>query len=269
MKKNVLIITLLTSVIGYSQTTMGYFTERTVTATVAPQNTLTDLMTVTEVADPGTDGGMTVLEAQASATGTNYQAYFNFPGSPNQDLSSYDTYHVSLKSTSPDATIIRIEDASGLQGNFDPTNYGFLYDGNWHSIAIPFTDIVAQTPAFDFTDVNNVFFVKSTPGAGGDVVPATYLFYVDDVYFSSGVVLSTPSFEEAEIGFYPNPAKSVVTLKTTNRIDTVIIYNLTGQKVLESAEFENINITSLDSGMYLVNAVLKGTVIASMKLIKT
>lgn len=167
--------------------TLGYFTERIVSATVSSQNLNTNAMTAnSSFSDGGTDGGSVVIEAKATGDGsaTNYSTYFNYPGDPNQDLSAYNYFHISLKSASPQETIIRLEDATGQQAAFDPTDYGFAYDGNWHAMTIPFTDIFAQNSGFDISDVNNVVIVKSIPGMAGSITPSTYVFYVDDVYFS-------------------------------------------------------------------------------------
>ncbi|MFB9056760.1 hypothetical protein ACFFU9_08400 [Mariniflexile ostreae] len=91
MKKITCLFTLLICALGHAQTTLGYYTERAVTATVVPQNLNTDAMGInTEFSDSGTDGGSYVIEAKANTVGTNYQAYFNYPGSPDQDLSAYD-----------------------------------------------------------------------------------------------------------------------------------------------------------------------------------
>ncbi|MFB9056761.1 T9SS type A sorting domain-containing protein [Mariniflexile ostreae] len=175
-------------------------------------------------------------------------------------------HHVSLRSTSVQATVIRLEDAAGKQANFNPETYGFVYDGNWHSLVIPFTDITAQNASFNFGNVNNIFMVKSTPGEGGFVVPETYVFYIDDVYFSSGV-LSTSKFEVGKISVYPNPANAEISIKSNNKLDSVVIYNLTGQKVLESNTTENVNISTLKAGMYFINATSNG-VSTSSKFIK-
>jgi hypothetical protein len=273
MKKITIILTLLVSALGYSQTTLGYYTEATVTETVATQNLNGDGVTInTTFSDAGTDGGNTVIEVIGNPAGaSNYQGYFNYPGSPNQDLSSYNYYHFSMKSSSPQPTIIRFEDAGGQQANFDPTTYGFLYDGNWHTMVIPFTDISIQNSNFNFTDVNNIFFVKSTPGDAGSVVPETYIFYIDHVYFStSSNALSTESFEISEITMFPNPANSELTIKTTTKLDSVSFYNLLGQEalvIIPTTTNPTLNISSLKSGVYIIKSTVNGKT-NSTKLIK-
>lgn len=261
MKKVNLIFASFLCAFGYAQTTLGYYTEAAVTATVTAQALNSDFITVNNVyPDEGTDGGTTVIEAKALGTGTNYQAYFNYPGSPNQDLSTYSYYHVSLKSTSPQATIIRLEDAAGQQANFDPITFGFAYDGDWHSMTIPFTAIKAQNASFNFTDVNNVFFVKSIPGEAGFVVPESYVFYIDNVYFStSDALLSAPDYETSGINLYPNPATNQISLRINGEVGLVTICTAAGQKVLTTNTVKNLNISALESGLYFVNAFVNGT----------
>ncbi|WP_179353237.1 T9SS type A sorting domain-containing protein [Winogradskyella vidalii] len=273
MRKITFIFTLLTCALGYSQTTLGYYTEATVTETVATQNLNGDGITInTSFSDAGTDGGSTVIEAVANSGGAeNYQGYFNYPGSPNQDLSSYSFYHFSMKSSSPQPTIIRFEDAGGQQANFDPTSYGFAYDGNWHTMVIPFTDISTQNASFNFTDVNNVFFIKSTPGDAGSVVPETYIFYIDHVYFStSNDVLSTETFELSKITMFPNPANTEISISSKNSMDTIKFYNVLGKEVLVVNPKSNnsiIDISNLKSGIYIVKLTADGKT-TSTKLIK-
>lgn len=273
MKKITFMLSLVLVSLGYSQSTLGYYTEATVTETVATQNLNGDGVTINATfADSGTDGGNQVIEVVGNTGGvSNYQGYFNYPGSPNQDLSSYSYYHFSMKSSSPQPTIIRFEDATGQQANFDPTTYGFSYDGNWHTMVIPFTDISSQNSSFDFTDVNNIFFVKSTPGDAGSVVPETYIFYIDHVYFStSSDVLSTEKFEITKFNLYPNPAKSELNISTNSTLDIIQFYSVLGQEVLVVRPTENsstINISNLKSGLYLVKLTTGDNTI-STKFIK-
>ncbi len=273
MKKITFMLSLVLGTLGYAQSTLGYYTEATVTETVVTQNLNGDGVTINATfADAGTDGGSNVIEVAGNPEGaSNYQGYFNYPGSPNQDLSSYSYYHFSMKSSSPQPTIIRFEDAGGQQANFDPTNYGFSYDGNWYTMVIPFTDITSQNSNFDFTDVNNVFFVKSTPGDAGSVVPETYIFYIDHVYFSTeSNALSTESFEFTKIQMFPNPAHSEITINTSTQLDAINIYNVLGKEVLAAQTKTlqpTLDISHLKSGIYIVKLTANGKT-TSTKLIK-
>lgn len=267
MKKITAIITLLFCALGFSQTTLGLYTERTTTNTTILNEQQNNVSTLNVAfADAGTDEGVSVMEIKADADNTNAQVYLNYP-SPRLDISGYTTYHISLKSNSPDVTILRIEDEAGQQANLTNLvgDYGFAYDGNWHLLTIPLADFKAVNSTIDFTKIKNIFVVKTTPGAS---YPASsYIFYVDDVYLSYDGLLSVESFETVGIKMYPNPTNSEIYFTSKNKIDSFVIYNVLGQKVFESKSTVKLNISSLKSGVYYINAVTDGVVVTS-KFIK-
>lgn len=60
---------------------------------------------------------------------------------------------------------------------------------------------------------------------------------------------------------YPNPANSILNLASANSIDSVVIYNMLGQAVLNTqpnTANPTLNISSLNAGMYIINAVSGG-----------
>ena len=70
-------------------------------------------------------------------------------------------------------------------------------------------------------------------------------------------LLETSDFDSGNFNLYPNPAKNNLTINSNKEPLTQIeIFNVLGQKVLNynvsSTLSENINISSLNSGMYLV-----------------
>ncbi len=70
-------------------------------------------------------------------------------------------------------------------------------------------------------------------------------------------VLGVSESEELQFSIYPNPSENNITIKSTNDpISIVEIYNVLGQRVLNlnfsERLSENINISSLNSGLYLV-----------------
>ena len=65
---------------------------------------------------------------------------------------------------------------------------------------------------------------------------------------------------ESEFSIYPNPAKDILNISCKNgvTIDEVLIYNQTGQKVLERKLSNNtIDVSNLQKGMYIVELVSK------------
>ena len=58
---------------------------------------------------------------------------------------------------------------------------------------------------------------------------------------------------DKEITIYPNPANEILNIKNNERIKNVTIYDILGKVVLEkNVDFEQINISNLISGLYLV-----------------
>ena len=82
-------------------------------------------------------------------------------------------------------------------------------------------------------------------------------FYVDDIVFSEVDILSTSNLEETKFSFFPNPVKDVLHINSKNKITKKLtIYNNLGQIVSENHPntlSPNINTSSLNSGLYLVN----------------
>src|SRR5690606_16234544 len=69
--------------------------------------------------------------------------------------------------------------------------------------------------------------------------------------------------ENAMEGFayYPNPTTDVLSLKSVNSIDSVSIYNLLGQKVLDTeigATDSNISLSGLTAGTYIMKVTVDG-----------
>lgn len=79
--------------------------------------------------------------------------------------------------------------------------------------------------------------------------------------------LSTKSFNQIKVNVYPNPTSDVLNIDTTENIDNVIVYNLSGQKVLQTNTQPTVNVSSLNAGVYLLEVQTeKGTGI--MKFVK-
>ena len=83
--------------------------------------------------------------------------------------------------------------------------------------------------------------------------------------------MSSPEFEfSSQFNLLPNPAKEVVSVSSKNnqKIQTVQIYNLMGQLVLETFSVDaEINISNLAKGSYLLKlSTLSGSSIT--KLVK-
>lgn len=66
---------------------------------------------------------------------------------------------------------------------------------------------------------------------------------------------------------YPNPAKDVVNIQTKEKINSVEIYSLTGQKILTNST-DKVNVSHLNKGIYVVKILLENGKTETHKLIK-
>lgn len=81
--------------------------------------------------------------------------------------------------------------------------------------------------------------------------------------------LSTSDFNEynLKVSMYPNPVQDILKIDTENAIQSVEIYNIQGQKVLESNE-NKINISNLKPAVYLVRMEDENGGVATKRIIK-
>ncbi|MCH7525497.1 MAG: T9SS type A sorting domain-containing protein, partial [Bacteroidetes bacterium] len=55
----------------------------------------------------------------------------------------------------------------------------------------------------------------------------------------------------SELSIYPNPTKNILNIKMRGNLESVVVYNLQGQKILESTSTQ-INVSNLSSGFYIL-----------------
>ena len=83
--------------------------------------------------------------------------------------------------------------------------------------------------------------------------------------------MSSDEFSQNEIILYPNPTTGIINLQTKEKISSVSVYNLAGQKVsFNSLNQENtsIDISNLSSEIYFVEVILNDKTIKRHKVIK-
>ncbi len=121
------------------------------------------------------------------------------------------------------------------------------------------TEIV-NTPYDGGSNLGGIDFFGST---------ATNLMYVDNLLFAEGI-LKTTEFMADNFSLYPNPMKGILNIQSTTPVDTVVLYNLLGEVVLQSAPgiiSPSISTSSLASGIYLVQ-ITSGAISKTIKVIK-
>ena len=79
-------------------------------------------------------------------------------------------------------------------------------------------------------------------------------YYKEEVDYSVAGPLGVTAFNRANIKVYPNPASDVINMSSTIPIDRVELYSILGDKIMESSNYQNINVSHIKSGMYLLKA---------------
>jgi len=70
--------------------------------------------------------------------------------------------------------------------------------------------------------------------------------------YTFGQVTGTNDLIAAPIELYPNPATSYFQVENSQKVASVEVFNLLGVRVLESTDINNVDISTLKSGLYFV-----------------
>lgn len=146
-------------------------------------------------------------------------------------------------------------------GNPDTHIKKVIVFDSWQTVSIPLSDFVGFSPA-------NLFQFKI--GSSSDL--RTKIAYFDDIYFSvnPGTVLNTNNFNISKVKLYPNPTSNVLNIESLGSIQTISVYNVLGQEVINkvlNSTSTALDVSSLNSGIYVVKTVVDG-VTSSTKFIK-
>jgi hypothetical protein len=155
-------------------------------------------------------------------------------------------------------------------------NYGFDYataewqPNQWVNVKIEVTEAsikyyinnVLQNTIANYSQLDIVGFNMLHNNFGNDA-------YYDNFIITDGA-LGTKPFENASVTVYPNPAVNYVsvTLPANTALAGVDIYNITGQRVLQSTQAENIDVSGLSAGTYFLKAMSTEGASFTKKVIK-
>ena len=149
---------------------------------------------------------------------------------------------------------------------------GQIDDTTTYWINIQFKDLGGTTEVYwmvtSSTAVGNPVASSESGGTWYNVDPI-----YDGVYTWIGEcedVLGIDTIMQNEFSFYPNPTKGELILKSNEHMETVVLYNMLGQIVLEykiNASSSNIDVTGLAAGAYLMKVSINGQV-STYKVLK-
>ncbi len=169
-------------------------------------------------------------------------------------------------------------------------NYGYANDlsgsftlpvGQWKHIvctydaagqAIVYVDgapiLTGAKPAWD--TAATVFLLGQFDGVVDDL--KIYNFALTSAQVSSlfaNNTLTAPDFNQnnLEVTLYPNPANDVLNIEMVNKVKSIEIYNIQGQKV-KAANQKQINVSDLEAGMYMIKIQDTDNAVSTKKFVK-
>lgn len=181
---------------------LGFYTERTTTASnpaeIRTPNTIpasnSGNFKLSEVSNAAE--GSKAIYANFATTGTGNDVTWGamvsmFPATLPLDLSAYNHYHISLKAPAENQQNLRLRFRTG-SSNYWVTiktdgKYGFARDGQWHTLKIPFTDMLLDGTGAALgetrSNITEVMFRSDTADAAS--IGANFDWYIDDIYFTN------------------------------------------------------------------------------------
>lgn len=211
------------------------------------------------------NGNNTLKYAGLNYQGTTFDAI---------DVSDRDYLHFDYWTS--EGTQFRASPISESQGEVayiisEPTQ------NQWVSVDVPlsyFTDINSE---FSFTNIFQFKFDTETfdgNGQGSGNVSQGFsdaTFYIDNVYFYSGVPLGLNDAQVSKLNVYPNPTDSQWSISTNNDvINEIEVFNMLGKRVIylaPKALSAEVDASNLPSGIYITRIITEAGTI-SQKLIK-
>lgn len=191
-----------------------------------------------------------------------------------KDVFTYDGNYISTVSSSvwngtnwdDDGSITYIVDGNGnrtsetedYSGGSDTINYAYDMTALMSNFANPFADYSGFEYLYeDYPYVNKILSKTNSDGMSKSTFDYNNVLSVSDVVSKRAIQLDV----------YPNPAIDIVTIKSSENIKHINVFNTLGSKVI-STQHNELNVSHLSKGLYLINISLENGSIMVKKLIK-
>lgn len=152
-------------------------------------------------------------------------------------------------------------EASALEVNINGGTTPQLVANQWVSVDVPIT-------ALGGVVANNL--TRGNVAQIGITTAMVDRVFYDNIYFHKNTTMSSDSFEASKVKLYPNPTSNVLNIESLGTIQTISVYNVLGQEVINkslNSTSTSLDVSSLNSGIYVVKTVIDG-VTSSTKFIK-
>ncbi|WP_452224945.1 T9SS type A sorting domain-containing protein [Lacinutrix chionoecetis] len=166
--------------------------------------------------------------------------------------------YMNLKALEDDFEAIPEIDTA--ETNFPEISYRFNYTGVPYNVEV---EVIEGTGIYDsaMAEVSNIivdgenyiFGLYAQDCLSSCTLEENRIYSVD----SNCNTLATQQFDISQIKMYPNPTTTQLNFSSNNGIDyiNVIVYDLTGKHVLETIVTNKLDVTSLNSGVYLIKLI--------------
>jgi len=102
--------------------------------------------------------------------------------------------------------------------------------------------------------------------SGAGTVQVSEGFISPEIF--STLNIDNPNENTFELSIYPNPADTYINVETVATVETVNLYNMLGEKVLETTSPTAIDISQLAKGTYILQVVTDKKTINKQIIIK-
>ncbi len=191
-----------------------------------------------------------------------------------KDVFTYDGNYISTVSSSDwdgtqwvdDGTITYIVDGNGnrtsetedYSGSSDTINYTYDMTTLMSNFTNPFADYTGFIYLYeDYPYVNKILSYSNADGLSRSTYDYNNVLSVNDVVSNRAIQLDV----------YPNPAIDIVTIKSSENIKHINVFNTLGSKVI-STQHNELNVSHLSKGLYFINISFENGSIMVKKLIK-
>ena len=159
---------------------------------------------------------------------------------------------------------------TGNRLGIDFIKYSVLFDTSFEFEANKtyWIEILTDAKAWESTSISQIGNHDVFQKAGGSW---DHLFGAEFVFdLMCDETMGTSDVNSTGIHFYPNPVKDVLNISADQKITSVSIYNVAGQKVINNVKADNgkVNVSRLTSGTYIVTAILENGKTETFKVIK-
>ncbi|MEN9913981.1 MAG: hypothetical protein RL528_717 [Bacteroidota bacterium] len=180
-----------------------------------------------------------------------YQSYYN--GTNN--MIAITQYPTNIHSTTDGINWNFSAPLNGLYFYFVNSNNFLAYNFSLHTPKIYKTNDGGQSfTSENLVDIPTGLYSKNNNNESIFIYGKNGMLYKST---NGGGLMSTEYMEMEKIQIYPNPTSDFITIKTDHKIDSYSIFDITGKKIMQTAE-KTIDLRTYTNGIYLLTFEFEG-----------